>query len=78
MGSLKGATKSADCKTKLISVHQQEAASIDNDIRTKYSQYNQVKNTLATLQRKQTCVIRILLRLSHSPVSLSLQELIPS
>lgn len=31
----------------------QEAASIDNDIRSKYSQYNQVKNTLATLQRKQ-------------------------
>lgn len=32
----------------------QEAASIDNDIRFKYSQYNQIKNTLATLQRKQT------------------------
>ncbi|KKK14520.1 vacuolar ATP synthase subunit c [Aspergillus rambellii] len=32
----------------------QEAASIDNDVRSKYSQYNQVKNTLATLQRKQT------------------------
>lgn len=32
----------------------QEAASIDNDIRSKYTQYNQVKNTLATLQRKQT------------------------
>lgn len=32
----------------------QEAASIDNDIRSKYSQYNQVKNTLASLQRKQT------------------------
>ncbi|KAJ5713952.1 uncharacterized protein N7483_011133 [Penicillium malachiteum] len=31
----------------------QEAASIDNDIRFKYSQYNQVKNNLATLQRKQ-------------------------
>lgn len=35
----------------------QEAASIDNDIRFKYSQYNQVKNTLATLQRKQTCAL---------------------
>ena len=35
----------------------QEAASIDNDIRSKYSQYNQVKNTLATLTRKQMCVI---------------------
>lgn len=34
----------------------QEAASIDSDIRSKYSQYNQVKNTLATLQRKQTYV----------------------
>lgn len=36
--------------------HLQEAASIDNDIRFKYSQYNQVKNSLATLQRKQACV----------------------
>ncbi|RAK97053.1 H(+)-transporting V1 sector ATPase subunit C [Aspergillus ibericus CBS 121593] len=39
---------------ELIDSLQKEAASIDNDIRTKYTQYNQVKNTLATLQRKQT------------------------
>ncbi|EYE95271.1 H(+)-transporting V1 sector ATPase subunit C [Aspergillus ruber CBS 135680] len=39
---------------ELIDLLQKEAASIDNDIRSKYSQYNQVKNNLATLQRKQT------------------------
>ncbi|PKY09041.1 vacuolar ATP synthase subunit C [Aspergillus campestris IBT 28561] len=39
---------------ELIDLLQREAASIDNDIRSKYSQYNQVKNTLASLQRKQT------------------------
>ncbi|KAJ5939701.1 hypothetical protein N7454_003288 [Penicillium verhagenii] len=38
---------------ELIDLLSKEAASIDNDIRTKYSQYNQVKNNLATLQRKQ-------------------------
>lgn len=37
-----------------LSNRAQEAASIDNDIRSKYSQYNQVKNTLSSLQRKQT------------------------
>ncbi|KAL2872019.1 H(+)-transporting V1 sector ATPase subunit C [Aspergillus lucknowensis] len=40
--------------SELIDLLQKEAASIDNDVRSKYSQYNQVKNTLATLQRKQT------------------------
>ncbi|KAL4872802.1 hypothetical protein BDV12DRAFT_182807 [Aspergillus spectabilis] len=40
--------------SELIDLLQKEAASIDNDVRLKYSQYNQVKNTLATLQRKQT------------------------
>ncbi|KAJ5098788.1 hypothetical protein N7532_005789 [Penicillium argentinense] len=40
--------------SELIDLLHKEAASIDNDIRFKYSQYNQVKNTLATLQRKQT------------------------
>ncbi|OJJ49716.1 hypothetical protein ASPZODRAFT_149207 [Penicilliopsis zonata CBS 506.65] len=40
--------------SELIDLLQKEAASIDNDIRSKYTQYNQVKNTLATLQRKQT------------------------
>ncbi|CRG85042.1 V-type H+-transporting ATPase subunit C [Talaromyces islandicus] len=39
---------------ELIDLLHKEAASIDNDIRTKYSQYNQIKNTLAGLQRKQT------------------------
>ncbi|KAJ5860332.1 ATPase V1 complex subunit C [Penicillium soppii] len=39
---------------ELIDLLQKEAASIDSDIRYKYSQYNQVKNTLSTLQRKQT------------------------
>ncbi|KAJ5620496.1 hypothetical protein N7510_004480 [Penicillium lagena] len=39
---------------ELIDLLQKEAASIDNDLRSKYSQYNQVKNNLATLQRKQT------------------------
>ncbi|PLB37468.1 H(+)-transporting V1 sector ATPase subunit C [Aspergillus candidus] len=39
---------------ELIDLLQREAASIDNDIRSKYSQYNQVKNTLSSLQRKQT------------------------
>ncbi|KAI9928842.1 hypothetical protein ASPWEDRAFT_36647 [Aspergillus wentii DTO 134E9] len=39
---------------ELMDLLQKEAASIDNDIRSKYSQYNQVKNTLVTLQRKQT------------------------
>ncbi|KAL4947011.1 hypothetical protein BDW69DRAFT_179215 [Aspergillus filifer] len=40
--------------SELIDLLQKEAASIDNDLRSKYSQYNQVKNNLATLQRKQT------------------------
>ncbi|KAJ9389618.1 hypothetical protein DTO063F5_2111 [Paecilomyces variotii] len=39
---------------ELIDLLQKETASIDNDIRSKYSQYNQVKSNLATLQRKQT------------------------
>ncbi|KAJ5490030.1 hypothetical protein LT330_003364 [Penicillium expansum] len=39
---------------ELIDLLHKEASSIDNDIRFKYSQYNQVKNTLSTLQRKQT------------------------
>lgn len=39
---------------ELIDLLEKEAASIDNDVRSKYSQYNQAKNTLATLKRKQT------------------------
>ncbi|KAJ5587613.1 uncharacterized protein N7459_003378 [Penicillium hispanicum] len=46
--------RSEKALSELIDLLQKEAASIDSDIRTKYSQYNQVKNTLATLQRKQT------------------------
>ncbi|PGH12183.1 hypothetical protein AJ80_06803 [Polytolypa hystricis UAMH7299] len=38
----------------LISLLQKEVAGIDNDVRAKYAQYNQVKSTLTTLQRKQT------------------------
>ncbi|KAJ5777302.1 hypothetical protein N7520_000548 [Penicillium odoratum] len=41
---------------ELIDLLAKETASIDNDIRFKYSQYNQVKNNLATLQRKQAFV----------------------
>lgn len=32
----------------------QELASIDNDVKSKFSQYNQVKTNLTTLQRKET------------------------
>ncbi|PGG95174.1 hypothetical protein AJ79_10214 [Helicocarpus griseus UAMH5409] len=39
---------------ELIDLLQKEATSIDNDVRGKFSQYNQVKTTLAALQRKQT------------------------
>ncbi|KAL4742958.1 hypothetical protein BDV11DRAFT_179860 [Aspergillus similis] len=39
--------------SELIDLLQKEAVSIDSDLRSKYSQYNQIKNTLATLQRKQ-------------------------
>ncbi|KAL1973600.1 hypothetical protein VTN31DRAFT_6235 [Thermomyces dupontii] len=38
---------------ELADMLEKEAASIDNDVRGKFAQYNQVKNTLATLQRKQ-------------------------
>lgn len=32
----------------------QEISSIDNDVKNKYNQYNQVKTSLTALQRKQT------------------------
>ncbi|KAI4128543.1 MAG: hypothetical protein LQ347_004135, partial [Umbilicaria vellea] len=38
---------------ELIDMLQKEVSSIDNDVRSKYNQYNQVKTTLNTLQRKQ-------------------------
>lgn len=34
----------------------QELGSIDNDVKSKFSQYNTVKTNLSTLQRRQTCV----------------------
>ncbi|EEH17932.1 hypothetical protein PABG_00495 [Paracoccidioides brasiliensis Pb03] len=40
--------------SELIDLLHKEAASIDNDVRGKFSQYNQGKTTLAALQRKQT------------------------
>lgn len=39
---------------ELISMLQKEVTSIDNDVKNKYNQYNQVKTSLTTLQRKQT------------------------
>ena len=35
---------------------RQEISSIDNDVKGKYNQYNQVKTQLTVLQRKQTYV----------------------
>ncbi|KAI1932764.1 Vacuolar ATP synthase subunit C [Ophidiomyces ophidiicola] len=40
--------------SELIDLLQKETTSIDNDLRAKFTQYNQVKSSLATLQRKQT------------------------
>ncbi|EFW13922.1 Vacuolar ATP synthase subunit C [Coccidioides posadasii str. Silveira] len=40
--------------SELIDLLQKETASIDSDVRAKFTQYNQVKSSLATLQRKQT------------------------
>lgn len=34
--------------------YEQEASSIDTDVRSKYNQYNQIKTNLQTLTRKQT------------------------
>ncbi|KAI9891398.1 MAG: hypothetical protein M1814_002717 [Vezdaea aestivalis] len=39
---------------ELIDSLQKEVTSIDNDMKSKYNQYNQVKTTLRALQRKQT------------------------
>ncbi|OTA54335.1 vacuolar ATP synthase subunit C [Hypoxylon sp. EC38] len=39
---------------ELIDILQKELATIDNDVKSKFNQYNQVKTTLAALQRKQT------------------------
>ncbi|KAJ9632889.1 uncharacterized protein PV06_09799 [Exophiala oligosperma] len=40
--------------SELIDLLQKEANSIDNDVRSKYNQYNSVRTNLQTLQRKQT------------------------
>lgn len=37
-----------------VNLIQQEVNSIDNDVRSKYSQYNQIRTQLQTLNRKQT------------------------
>lgn len=34
--------------------HSQEVTSIDNDVKSKYNQYNQVKTNLTSLQKRQT------------------------
>ena len=37
-----------------VLTYEQEASSIDTDVRSKYNQYNQIKTNLQTLTRKQT------------------------
>ncbi|MCJ1348937.1 Vacuolar ATP synthase subunit C [Peltigera leucophlebia] len=39
---------------EIIDILQKEISSIDNDVKSKHNQYNQVKTTLLALQRKQT------------------------
>ncbi|KAI1137944.1 ATPase, V1 complex, subunit C [Hypoxylon sp. FL0543] len=39
---------------ELIDILTKELATIDNDVKSKFNQYNQVKTNLAALQRKQT------------------------
>jgi hypothetical protein len=41
----------------LLKSFLQELVSIDNDVKSKFSQYNTVKTNLSTLQRRQTCVL---------------------
>lgn len=38
---------------ELIDVLQKELATIDNDVKAKFNQYNTVKSNLTNLQRKQ-------------------------
>ncbi|KHN98553.1 ATPase, V1 complex, subunit C [Metarhizium album ARSEF 1941] len=40
--------------SELIDILQKELVTVDNDVKTKFSQYNTVKSNLATLQRRQT------------------------
>ncbi|OTB03044.1 hypothetical protein M426DRAFT_322067 [Hypoxylon sp. CI-4A] len=39
---------------ELVDILQKELVTIDNDVKSKFNQYNQVKSNLAGLQRKQT------------------------
>ncbi|KAK6958203.1 hypothetical protein Daesc_000998 [Daldinia eschscholtzii] len=39
---------------EIVDILQKELATIDNDVKGKFNQYNQVKTNLAALQRKQT------------------------
>ncbi|QPG99218.1 hypothetical protein C2857_001213 [Epichloe festucae Fl1] len=39
---------------ELIDILQKELSTVDNDVKSKFSQYNTVKSNLATLQRRQT------------------------
>lgn len=42
------------CSSIGLLSNRQEVSSIDNDVKNKYNQYNQVKTSLTALQRKQT------------------------
>lgn len=37
----------------LLLIPQQELITVDNDVKTKFNQYNSVKTNLASLQRRQ-------------------------
>ncbi|KAI0846934.1 ATPase, V1 complex, subunit C [Daldinia vernicosa] len=39
---------------EIVDILQKELATIDNDVKGKFNQYNQIKTNLASLQRKQT------------------------
>jgi V-type H+-transporting ATPase subunit C len=39
---------------RMVADNEQELVGIDNDVKSKYTQYNSIKTTLLTLQRKQT------------------------
>lgn len=45
------------CLEKLILTVIQELNTVDNDVKSKFNQYNAVKTNLAQLQRKQTLVL---------------------
>lgn len=45
------------CWEKLVLTEVQELNTVDNDVKSKFNQYNAVKTNLAQLQRKQTLVL---------------------